>query len=192
MSATPKKQTTCSQCGRRFTPWRHQVFCSTPCRRRAENARVRGLSRRDVSFPQNAKNATSKPTENLASPGTLSRHEPLQWIACNEATLKCVREGSTAPLGWAILIEVTPGRDAWFGRVSTAGRIGSDSSGRSEFSFGPTTKPRAKAAVEARLTGQPFDKSDDSDSQERAWAGTCWQLMGGSVPAEAEMEGVRR
>ena len=43
---------------------------------------------------------------------------------------------STTPVGWAILVEVTPGRDAWFGRISGNG---------SDFSFGPTTKPRAKA-----------------------------------------------
>jgi hypothetical protein len=44
-------------------------------------------------------------------------------------------------------------RDGWFGRI-----------GR-EFSFGPTTEVRAKAAVEAALRGEPFEKQDGERSR---------------------------
>jgi hypothetical protein len=79
-----------------------------------------------------------------------------------------VRRGSPTAIGWAILIEVEPGRDAWFGRIGK------------DFSFGPTTQARAKAAIEARLKGEPFEKLEG----ERSWSGSCWSLLGGSIPAD--------
>jgi hypothetical protein len=38
------KQAACPQCGKRFTPWRAKRFCSEVCKRKAQNARFRGLS----------------------------------------------------------------------------------------------------------------------------------------------------
>jgi hypothetical protein len=200
VSATPStnsKQIVCAapDCTNRFTPWRAKIYCTESCKRKAQNERIRthirGRSRGRNDLPATHIATTPKPEKlvqrNQTPAEGLSTYGPapesLDWIACNEVTLKCVREGSTAPLGWAILVETNPGREAWFGRISVRGANGSDSSGRSEFSFGPTTKPRAKAAVEARLTGRPFAKSEDKDSLERMWSGTCWSLMSGHVPA---------
>jgi hypothetical protein len=84
-------------------------------------------------------------------------------------TQKLTREGSPNALGWAMLVEVATGREAWFGRIGE------------DFSFGPTTQARAKAAVEARLSGRPFEKHED----ERSWSGSCFRLLGGSVPVTA-------
>ena len=82
--------------------------------------------------------------------------------ACNEITQKLTRTGSPAAIGWAMLVE----GHGWFGRVG----------GERQFSFGPSTQSRSKAAVEAWLLGQPFDKVDN----ERTWSGTGWSLLSGT------------
>ena len=170
------KQSTCPCCGKRFTPWRAKQFCSEPCKRKAQNARAKAKNDPEATQVADGPNPEKKPSENRATPRALSTYGPLEWIACNEATLKCIREGSAAAVGWAMLVEVTQNRDAWFGRIGE------------EFSFGPTTRPRAKAAVEARLSGRPFEKHEDS--AERMWSGTCWRLLGGSVPDAPALPGV--
>jgi hypothetical protein len=78
------------------------------------------------------------------------------WTACNEVTDKYARKGGDA-VGWTMLIE---GR-GWFGRVGK------------EMSFGPTTRTRARASVEAFLKGEPFEKTED----ERSWRGDCWGIL---------------
>jgi hypothetical protein len=166
-------QANCIQCVKRFTPWRAKQFCSESCKRKAQNARAKAKNDPEATWVADDPNPENKPPENRATPKALSTYGPLEWIACNEATLKCIREGSAAAVGWAMLVEVTANRDAWFGRIGE------------DFAFGPTTRPRAKAAVEARLSGRPFDKHEDSN--ERMWAGTCWRLLGGSVSTSATL-----
>jgi hypothetical protein len=165
---------TCPQCGKRFKPWRAKQFCSEPCKRRAQNERAKAKKGPAATWVADDPNPEKLRQENQASPRTFSTYGPTAWTACNEATLKLTREGSSNAVGWAILCEVTPGRDAWFGRIGD------------DFSFGPTTKPRAKAAVEARLLGGPFEKVDG----ERSWSGTCWKMLGGSVPARPPLPAV--
>jgi hypothetical protein len=70
-----------------------------------------------------------------------------------------------------MLAEIRPGREAWFGRIG------------SDFSFGPTTQARAKAAVEAKLFGQSFERHEGEKSR----SGTCWKLLGGHVPPAPAM-----
>ena len=59
----------------------------------------------------------------------------------------------------SVLTEITPGREVWFGRIGSG------------FSFGPTTQARAKAAVEAKLSGHSFEKQEGEKSRllEIAW-----------------------
>jgi hypothetical protein len=59
----------------------------------------------------------------------------------------------------------------WFGRIGK------------DFSFGPTSMPRAQKAVEARLLGQLFDKLEG----EKSWSGTCWRLLSGSEAPKANL-----
>jgi hypothetical protein len=77
------------------------------------------------------------------------------WIACNEITHK-LQYKDTA-IGWTMLIA----GQGWFGRVGK------------EMSFGPTTRSRARLAVETYLKGEPITKCDD----EKLWRGDCWPLV---------------
>jgi hypothetical protein len=86
-----------------------------------------------------------------------------EWVACNEITDKFVYRG--AAIGWTM----KPEDRGWFGRV-----------GKEEMSFGPTSRRRARLAVEAFLKREPFDKLED----ERSWSGSCWRLLGGSPQAK--------
>jgi hypothetical protein len=80
------------------------------------------------------------------------------WIAINEITDKLQYKGTA--VGWTMLIE----GKGWFGRVGK------------EMSFGPTSRKRARDAVETYLRGQPFEKHED----ERSWRGDCWTLISGA------------
>ena len=159
---------TCAQCGKRFTKWRAKRYCSEPCSRKAQNGRVRGLSTYGATQqptaqiypieagPERQDGASVTPTE------AVDRERPFLWTAANEVTRKLTREGSSDAIGWAILID----GHGWFGRIGK------------DFAFGPTTQPRAKAAVEARLRGEPFQKTD----REKSWRGTCWRLLTAVAP----------
>jgi hypothetical protein len=96
---------------------------------------------------------------------------PPHWTACNEVTRKLTFGASDKAVGWVMLAEIGPGREVWFGRIG------------SDFSFGPTTQARAKAAVEAKLSGQSFERHEG----EKSWSGTCWKLLGGHVPPAPAM-----
>ena len=159
-----KSQSTCGACGKRFTSWRAKKFCSEPCRKKAENSRLRGSKSAFEGKIPDAENASTESLENRATPKALRGYGPPVWVACNEVTRKLTFGASPTAVGWAMLAEVSPGREVWFGRIGN------------DFSFGPTTQARAKAAVEARLLGHPFTKQDD----ERSWSETCWRLLGGS------------
>jgi hypothetical protein len=124
-----------------------------------------------VSFPQKGKSGEILDNQTSGNPGIskdakagLSMGDSFQWEAVNEVTRRLAKSPLSDAVGWAMLAEVAPGREVWFGRI-----------GR-DFSFGPATQARAKAAVEARLFGQPFEKQDD----ERSWSGTCWKMIGGA------------
>jgi hypothetical protein len=117
-----------------------------------------------------AENGPAQATENIAVLRTLRGDGRPRWTACNEVTRKLTFGASDKAVGWAMLTEITPGREVWFGRIG------------SDFSFGPTTQARAKA-VEAKLSDRPFEKLEG----EKSWSGTCWKLLGGSVPAVPPM-----
>ena len=168
------KPSTCQSCGKRFTPFRsNQTFCSIPCRKRAENVKAGlvkdarfGKSRElDGALPQKPDSLIGDSNENKALARAIREDGPLEWTASNEVTRALRRIGSPNAIGWAMLVE----GHGWLGRIGE------------DFSFGPTTQARAKAAVEARLKGEPFAKVDD----ERSWSGTCWRLLSGSTPPEA-------
>ena len=162
------KKATCPQCGKRFQPWRAKRYCSERCRKQAENGRLRAV-RGDEATPMAADpNSEILPKQTQALTRPLRGHEKFEWTACNEVTRKLTRAGSPNAVGWAMLID---GR-GWFGRVS----------GEWEFSFGPSTMARAKAAVEAHLLGETFDKAEG----ERTWSGTCWWLLSGHEQSPAE------
>lgn len=80
-----------------------------------------------------------------------------EWTACNEITDKLTYKGQA--IGWTMNIE----GKGWFGRVGK------------EMSFGPTSRSRARQAVEAFLRGEPFEKIDI----EQSWRGDCWKLVSG-------------
>src|SRR6516164_4965933 len=98
--AEPKRRT-CPNCGKQFTPWRTQRFCSEQCRKAAENRRLRG------SKPPREGNDTPDPlttaptgldhapvavsTVVAADLGEEVPDRPLLWVACNEVTHKCSR-----------------------------------------------------------------------------------------------------
>jgi hypothetical protein len=173
------KPSTCPNCGKKFTPWRAQAYCSVPCRKRAENVRagrvkdgrVVRIREDDGAFPQKSDSLTGNTPENKATPRALREDGPLEWTACNQVTRALRRIGSPTVIGWTMLCEISPGREEWFGRIGD------------DFSFGPTTQARAKASVEARLKGEPFDKVDD----ERSWSGSCWRLLSGSAPLTEDL-----
>lgn len=62
------------------------------------------------------------------------------------------------------------------------GRVKDDP--RGEFSFGPSTRARARAAVEAWLRHEPIEFQGD----ERAWRGTCDQLVNLKRPGRIARE----
>jgi hypothetical protein len=107
-----------------------------------------------------AQNSEKNDEQNQEPTSALRGDEGAFWIACNEVADKFARGGSDA-IGWAMLIE---GR-GWFGRVGK------------EMSFGPTTRHRARAAVEAYLRGEFFDKHEG----EHSWRGDCWKLISGAM-----------
>lgn len=69
------------------------------------------------------------------------------WTACNDVTDKYARPMSDA-IGWTMYIEPVEGytEGGWFGRVGDL------------MKFGPTSRARARSAVEAFLEGQLFQK----------------------------------
>jgi hypothetical protein len=158
------KQATCPECGKRFTPWRQKRFCSEVCRKRQQNARL-GYVRRDGATtlqddPKGHKQGLPDAPGGAAGPFTDAFREDggFVWTACNEITRKLTLQGSQTAIAWAIQIEGL----GWFGRIGK------------DFSFGPTSRRRAKQAVEARLKGEPFTKLEG----ERSWKGTCGKLLG--------------
>ena len=160
------KQSTCPQCGKQFTPWRRKKFCSEPCRRRAENARL-GYLRGDEATHGAASDKIAKRLQRKQALRDFVRgDEGLEWTACNEVTRKLTAKGSPDAIGWAMLVE----GQGWFGRIGK------------DFSFGPTNPSRVQKAVEARLRGQLFDKLEG----EKSWPGTCWSLLSGSGAPQAE------
>jgi hypothetical protein len=107
--------------------------------------------------PETAKN----PTEIVEEFLPMSRGEqPLVWQAVNEVTDKLMRAGSATAIGFTMLIE----GKGWHGRVKDE---------RGEFSFGPSTRKRARGAVEAWLRHEPIEFQGD----EGAWRGTCDRLV---------------
>jgi hypothetical protein len=91
-----------------------------------------------------------------------------EWQAVNEVTDKLARESSPTAIGWTTLIE---GR-GWFGRVRDE---------RADWSFGPSTRPRARKAVEGWIEGTlaGFDKIEG----EATWIGNCSRLVNlGAAP----------
>ncbi len=82
--------------------------------------------------------------------------EKLQWTACNDVTHKLIRIGNPDAIAWVMLVK----GHGWFGHIGK------------EFSFGPSSLPRAKAAVEARLRGRMFDKLEGEKSWRAGHAGS--------------------
>jgi hypothetical protein len=162
---------TCPSCGKPFAPWRSKAFCSEPCRKRAENGRLRGSQSAAGIIPSKADPfpLTAIPTPVATTASEVSEPNSV-WVASNEVTRRLARSGRDSTPdhsqseGWAIKVEMSPGREAGFGRIGK------------DFSFGPSSESRVKAAVEARLYGEPFEKHEG----ERSWSGTCWGLLGGS------------
>jgi hypothetical protein len=153
------KKATCPQCGKRFQPWRAKRYCSEPCRKKAENGRLRAV-RGDEATPIAADpNQVILPKQKQELTRPLRGHEEFEWTACNEVTRKLTRAGSPNAVGWAMLVD----GHGWFGRVS----------GEREYSFGASTMARAKSAVEAHLLGEPFDKAEGSGHAPGRVGGCC-------------------
>jgi hypothetical protein len=137
------KQATCPQCGKRFTPWRAKRFCGERCRKRAENARlgyVRGDEATLVADSQKAEKITKQNHDvTEIDRGDEPPGRGLFWIACNDVTDKLSKGEGSSAVGWTMNVE----GKGWFGRCK--------SDPRGEFSFGPSTRARARAAVEAWL-----------------------------------------
>jgi hypothetical protein len=113
-----------------------------------------------------AENSPSQPIDFIGRKFGLRGDGSFEWTACNEVTQKLTAKGSHDAVAWAMLVE----GQGWYGRIGK------------EFSFGPSTVRRAEAAVEARLLGQMFDKLEG----EKSWSGTCWRLLSGFEPPQAE------
>ena len=159
------KKATCPQCGRKFTPWRAKQYCSEQCRKSAQNARLGYVRRDEATRVANDQKTEFSPQQNQRVTNPFRRDEGLEWAACNEVTHKLTKKGSPDAIAWVMLVE----GQGWFGRIGK------------EFSFGPSSLPRAKAAVEARLMGRMLDKLEG----EKSWRGTCWKLISGATPVTA-------
>jgi hypothetical protein len=149
----------CPQCGKQFTPWRGKTYCSEACRKRAENiraGRIRGDETDSEAMIPDAENPKKNDEQNQALARGRRGDEEAQWIAVNEVTDKFARKGGDA-VGWTMLIE----GKGWYGRVGK------------HMSFGPTTRTRARAAVEAFLRGEPFEKRGG----EQSWRGDCMGVL---------------
>jgi hypothetical protein len=172
------KQSTCLNCGKKFTPWRAKRFCSERCqdsaRRRAkrsgnpvnEGMHAGGLYDSALGCPKHEQNQQLDERQS----SRLSGDERYVWAACNEVTRRLTREGSQTAIGWAMLVE----GKGWYGGVRDK---------RGDWSFGPATLARALKAVEAWIRHEPFETRIDDG--ERMWRGDAMAFVMGipHVPA---------
>lgn len=148
-----REYTNCTnpRCNKKLRPFqKHKPFCSTACR---------------IEF----RKLKAKEIENL--------NKILKWVICNDVAHKLTYEGapkvfiennpifgfkqdsdrgSLEAIGWAMFIE----NRGWFGRIRDS---------RGDWSFGPSTLPRARKAIEARIRHEIFEKTES----EKTWTGNC-------------------
>lgn len=165
------KTLTCPRCGKKFTPWRGKRFCSEPCRKAVENARLRGDEIDLATMVPDSQNLDFKSQRKQYVARGLRGDERFLWTACNEVTQKLTKEGGSTAIGWTMMVS---GR-GWFGRVRDD---------RGEWSFGPSTLARSRQAVEAWLLHAPFELEED----ERMWAGSAWGIVAGASTSEHALE----
>jgi hypothetical protein len=188
-------RSTCPQCAEAFERYetsRPSRYCGRTCQSRAAATRInarRAPTGNALGRPRKAQATTiaggairvNSPQHSLgveapkyaafglrAAPRL--KGETLKWEAYNEVTHKVSIAGKNAnanALGFTMKTEgcVHPGDDGWWGVVGK------------EFSFGPSTLDRAKAATEAFLRRDPLLPPRD---HERYRQGTVWKLIGGS------------
>ena len=163
------KPLTCPECGKRFTPWRKKQYCSESCKRRVQNRRMRhGL---EAEKPALATTLPDSPKsekiieENQGAARAVSTYEgptaklrESEWLAVNEITDKLNHRGTA--IAWAMHV----GGRGWFGRVRDD---------RGDWSFHATGRQRARAAAEAWIKHEPFEKFED----EASWRGNCMSIM---------------
>lgn len=78
-----------------------------------------------------------------------------EWIACNKYTDKLEYKGRA--IGWTMDVE----NRGWFGRVKDE---------RGEWTFGPSTRTRARNAAEAWIKHEPFVKrTGEGMMQKEIW-----------------------